>query len=1056
MKRLTGALDRGLAGRFQFILVSGEAGIGKTTLLSRLVEHASAGGATSVWATCWHADQAPGFWPWAQVVRHLADEHPSESLATGLGSEELSQLARLAPQLNVGHAPAADDDPSDHDRHGLFTGVTFVLDNTARLAPVVVVLDDLQWADASSLELLQFVARRPRPVPLVVIGAYRHDELEPGSAQARRLAELSSTAEHLRLAGLDDAEVEQLVRQVAGETIAARWASDVSRRSGGHPLFVKELSHLLASHPDPDAWLAVPAAIQDVIGRRLARLSPGCVRMLQVAAVCGNHLLVDVLAELCGCGPAQIVDLEAEAVRAGILSADDPLGGRARFAHDLFRETLYEGLAAGTRRALHHRVGDALERRHATSSSAHPAEIARHFAAAIALDGAERALRWAVTAARTDSANLAFAESADHIERLRKAAQANGVTFAPETMVDLLVMEADGRVRGGDPGASRILLERARQLARDLPDPERLASVALGLQRLGTRTAMPRDDVVSVLDEARAALGGTNSAAEAQVTASLARELAHSVRAEQARARPLSERALEVARRAGDPATMALCLLARHDVVWGPGTASERLELAGEIVALAERVAQKERLAEGVLLRASALLELGSPAFRTEFERYLRLAVELRQPRYDYLALTRRASLALLDGRIGEAELLIEEAQVLGRRIAEPDSDNVFTSQTLAALWARGERSELLDFADRAVAAWVGVPTLSHAVSAACRVRAGDIDGARRALAVVIDLGDWRLERSPLPSAVGFVTFAAARLGERDLCEALYDDLVAVSTECAVFGAAVCFMGSYAHWAGVAAAALGRVDDALSHFERAATVHAGLGATTWEAATWAEMAALRGRAGAVRESLSVEDESRAARDRPGSSRARDQPSRATFRLAGPVWELDFGGRAASIPDTRGLRDIAVLLARPGRPVPVTELLGVTTGAPPSDVRGPATLDERAQQEIRRQLRALEAEIDDAESASDGERAAMARERRQALAETVARDLGLGGRARRLDDPVERARKTVSTRIRRATRRIESMHPELGRHLDRSIITGALCVYDPAEPVRWTT
>ena len=146
----------------------------------------------------------------------------------------------------------------------------------------------------------------------------------------------------------------------------------------------------------------------------------------------------------------------------------------------------------------------------------------------------------------------------------------------------------------------------------------------------------------------------------------------------------------------------------------------------------------------------------------------------------------------------------------------------------------------------------------------------------------------------------------------------------------------------------------------------------------------------------------------------------------------------------------------MLLARPGRPVPVTELLGVTTGAPPSDVRGPATLDERAQQEIRRQLRALEAEIDDAESASDGERAAMARERRQALAETVARDLGLGGRARRLDDPVERARKTVSTRIRRATRRIESMHPELGRHLDRSIITGALCVYDPAEPVRWTT
>ena len=281
-------------------------------------------------------------------------------------------------------------------------------------------------------------------------------------------------------------------------------------------------------------------------------------------------------------------------------------------------------------------------------------------------------------------------------------------------------------------------------------------------------------------------------------------------------------------------------------MVWGPGTASERLELAGEIVALAERVAQKERLAEGVLLRASALLELGSPAFRTEFERYLRLAVELRQPRYDYLALTRRASLALLDGRIGEAELLIEEAQVLGRRIAEPDADNVFTSQTLAALWARGERSELLDFADRAVAAWVGVPTLSHAVSAACRVRAGDIDGARRALAVVIDLGDWRLERSPLPSAVGFVTFAAARLGERDLCAALYDDLVRGVHRVRGIRCSGLLHGQLCPLGRRGRCCLGRVDDALSHFERAATVHAGLGATTWEAATWAEMAALRG------------------------------------------------------------------------------------------------------------------------------------------------------------------------------------------------------------------
>ena len=143
----------------------------------------------------------------------------------------------------------------------------------------------------------------------------------------------------------------------------------------------------------------------------------------------------------------------------------------------------------------------------------------------------------------------------------------------------------------------------------------------------------------------------------------------------------------------------------------------------------------------------------------------------------------------------------------------------------------------------------------------------------------------------------------------------------------------------------------------------------------------------------------------------------------------------------------------MLLSRPGVPVSAIEL--VAAGAEkPSGVRGAPAFDERARREIRDRLRDLDAEIDDAETAGDGERAARAREARQELAETVARDLGLGGRARRLDDPVERARKTVSTRIRRAIAHVDRAHPELGRHLDRSIDTGAWCSYRPAETVTW--
>ncbi|MGH8975506.1 MAG: ATP-binding protein, partial [Acidimicrobiia bacterium] len=470
LARLTAALDRSFAGRSVLVLVSGEAGIGKTALAARLVDEASARGARTAWGTCWHSEQAPGFWPWTQVIRSLSGDI-SEELVAGLAPSERAQLARLAPELGVGAgSEPPGDGGSEQARFELFAATAAFLERTARLRPLLVVLDDLQWADPSSLDLLEFVARRAQPVPLLVMGAYRHDEIDPGTSQARVLVELAGAAEPLRLAGLDEEEVAELVRLIAGDDIAERWAAEVKRRSGGHPFFVRELSHLIATHPAPGEWVAVPAAVREVIERRLARLTPACVRVLEAAAVSGNEVLPDILADVSQGEPAQLAELVAEAVRAGILAADPSLSGHARFAHDLFRETLYEGLSVRRRLLLHQQVGRALEGRHARGGADFPGEMARHFTAAIALDGPERAVRWAIAAARADGASLAFTEAATHLERLRQAAEDNGIALAPETMVDLLVIEAADRARAGDAASARALLERARELARRVPD----------------------------------------------------------------------------------------------------------------------------------------------------------------------------------------------------------------------------------------------------------------------------------------------------------------------------------------------------------------------------------------------------------------------------------------------------------------------------------------------------------------------------------------------------------------------------------------------------------
>ena len=326
------------------------------------------------------------------------------------------------------------------------------------------------------------------------------------------------------------------------------------------------------------------------------------------------------------------------------------------------------------------------------------------------------------------------------------------------------------------------------------------------MQRLGARFAMPRDAVVERLETARARSYGSHTLLEAQLTASLARELTHSIPAHRAQAGPLSERALALARKHDDPATLAACLLARHDVLWTPGQAAERVALAREITDLATRTADPERRAEGLLLTATALLEEGSAEFRAAMTTYLFHAEEFGQPRHDYLALTRRAALALIDGRLEEAEQLIDQAAALGERICEPDTENVRTGQLMELARARGEPDRLRAAAAAAIRCWVGVPSHAHAVAAGLLARAGepdDLDAARRALDTATATGTWRDDRSYLWSLfVGGLATAAVRLGDRALCTQLLAELQPLAGTCGVGGSLVCFVGSNAHWAG--------------------------------------------------------------------------------------------------------------------------------------------------------------------------------------------------------------------------------------------------------------
>ena len=805
-----------------------------------------------------------------------------------------------------------------------------------------------------------------------------------------------------------------LVGTVAGDEAAQQWGQVVHSRSGGHPFFARELCRAVAAGEDPHT---VPAVVRDVVRRRLASVSPECRALLDVMAVCGPAVPVDLLGTVTGRSSPAVVDLIDEAARAGLVTSDDQT---ATFSHDLYHEGVVSTMPATVRREHHRQVTHALAERRRTGLPVYAGDLARHAASALPAVPAADAVAWAREAATAEEARFAFAEAARHLTRVRLALGDAGHDLPVGVLVSLGVAEGDLCLKAGEASVAHELLELAWSRAERLADNELMGAVALGLDRCGARFAMPRERLIGVLEAARNVLSGSGGPLEARVTAALARQLQHSVPADRPRARPLAEEAVAIARGGDDPNALAECLLSQHDSLWTPGTSVRRVDIAREITALSRRTGDRERLAQGLLLTTNAQLESGSPAFRATLQEYAEVTRDLRQPRHDYLLLTRQAAAALLDGEIEEGDRLSARAAELGDAVGDTDTGNVRMSQRLEVVRARGRADELRETAARAIEWWVGAPAHAHAIAAGFLARAGDLDGARRELDTVLSLEDWRTDRSYLWSVfVGEMATAAIALRDRDLCRQLLDDLRPLRASCAVNGALVCFMGAHAHTIGLLHAALGDRRLARQLLGEALATHQRLGARGWAAETAAVLASVTN-------------------------------AGVSLSQVGDLWEVAYAGRSATVRDCKGLRDLAVLVGRPGVDVPALALATGTSST--TGETGDSVLDRKALASYRGRLAELEEELDDARDAADRARADRAADERERLLAELRRSTRPDGSARPLGSrDAERARKSVSARIRDAIVRIEAVLPELAGHLNRSVTTGTACRYEPREP-----
>jgi energy-coupling factor transporter ATP-binding protein EcfA2 len=1052
LAELRRVVDEAVAGRGHLLLLAGEAGIGKTTMLTAAAGLAESRGTRVAWGWGWPGEGAPGYWPWVQVMRMLGLDIPWPAQDSG---------------QPVRDAPAS-------ERFRLFDEVTSLLLAESRIQPLLLLLDDLQWADQPSQLLLDFLARRLPAGAVAVVGSYRDTEPAPGPA----LAALAARTTVLPLTGLGPDAVGDLVADVVGEQRAAKVAAGVHRRTGGNPFFVQQVSWLLRNGQE-----GIPPGVHEAMELRFAGLPGAAAAALRTAAVIGQRFSADLVALVSGppSGPpsSTVAEALAAAVRARVVSRDGT--GTYRFAHDLFREYAYDLLPPAERAGLHRRIGQALKASRAAGGEVALAELARHFVLADPVS--TQAWEYSVAAAREAAARLAYEEAVRHWEYAAAAADAR-----PADRTGALLELADARRRAGQGQAAGQAYLRAavlargdetlipprparEDMARNAQDPAALARAALGLHAIGTRTWWPPDQVVALLSEALDAFGSGSGGEPLRlhVMASLSRALAwHGL--DLPRARTLAAEAVAAARADGDPTTLAACLLAQHHAVWAPGTAPERLRIAADVVEVAERAADDEILLEARLLAATDRLELADPAFRAELDEFLRLAATSRQPRFRYAALVRRATLALLAGRLEEASQLIGQAEILGEECGEPGVRDVRYDQGWDLLTAQGRLGELAGtlpemFPD---------PESAQARGSRAQVliAAGARDEAAEVVAPLLDRGPEVMPANHQRLiGLAYAAEVTAALGIVPAAERIYLALEPFADRAVVSGVAVTFKGAVAHHLGVLAAALGRTAAAASHLEQAVATHDRLGAVTWSLRSQYELARMRldqpgRREGAVSALAEVARKARTlglaqlARDAEAAGFAAGQVpvTEGVFARDGAMWTLSYGGVTARMRDAKGLSDLAVLLAAPGRQVLAADLIAAAGAgqAGLADLRMGAdeVLDATARRQIRARLASLGEDIAEAESWNDPERAARARAERDALLRELTAAAVPGGPPRLLGDQSERARKAVTARIRDVIGRLEPVHPALAGHLRESVTTGTRCSYSPPTPVSW--
>jgi DNA-binding CsgD family transcriptional regulator/tetratricopeptide (TPR) repeat protein len=866
-------LPRG-AGGVQ--LVAGESGIGKSRFAEEVAAEAEATGVQALKVQCPPIDGRPAYWPWSELLRQLLSEAERTSWALP-GEDVLAQIERPTVQQSI------------DARTRFFQGVRTRLEQAAGSAGLLVVLDDLHWADEPSLQLLCYLSAAVSASPLLFLATYRPDEVHHSHPMRRALPLLARQPGMSRivLQGLRSADVEHYARAVLGPAFDRRQGKSLYLRTSGHPFFVTELVEMMRAGGQD----RVPESIREMLSENLDRVSGRTLAALRAGAVIGQEFGLAILQAVTDQRAEDLVSDLAAAIDGRLLVRTAQPPGRFAFRHLLIREILYEGMPALDRMRLHRRAAEALEQLREPALDEHLGELARHWLAAATPDALVRGAAFAQRAAESAMAGLGYEEAA----RLYELAL--GADPPDAERCRLLLGQATACFRLGEIRHSVASCRQAAGIARQIRRPELLAEAALVVHHVGDRDA--NIFLADLCEEALAALSAGTTSLRARLTAQQSIVLSLLGRRPSSNLRAMAAEAMNLAAEGDDPEAVFSALDARQRLLAGVAGDEERVGLGERAVNLAAASGRRSYAVSGRMWRIDARLKLGQTRHvDADLREVVSMGAALRQPVVDWQVLTIRATLAELAGRLADAERLIRQAHATGCPAEDGGIDCYFRGFMSGLGRLRGGFAEWESALWELIRERPGEPPFGEAF-----IATGYLDLGREAEAralyqqTMARLDALTPDTRPL-SLLAYLSELACAFDDKDSAALLYNALLPYSRSHLVpgYGTFAC-EGTISRFLGMLAACRGRLETAEAHLRQAVEDNAQAGALPFVAMSQFEYARLLRRRGRTRDMRAAAERARQARESASAMGMRPLLRRAEAFIR----ELDTGSPSVLTP-----------------------------------------------------------------------------------------------------------------------------------------------------------